>query len=112
MTGNTPIYKIFANEHGKILKNAAMNQPVQLPIPQMGGEMSSAEIQTQCQGCSKMHLLYAKLKNDPGIDIFMKQKGRIPFPKDCRLLCQCGFENDLTAVKNDIEKQTNCKLIF
>lgn len=111
LTGNTPIYKIFANEKFKILKQAAINQSIHIPMPQqVPGPLDYVEIQAKCQGCGKLHALYAKIKNDPGIDNLQQSKGRRPLPSNCKLSCECGFENDLTNLKDDIEKQTKCKL--
>lgn len=112
LTSNTPAYKIFATESGKILKHATINQGMPIHLPQQNGEAAMVQIEHRCQRCSKTHLLYGKLTEDVNLEKILLAKGFKPFPKNCKLQCECGFENDLTAVKNDIEKRTAKNLRF
>jgi hypothetical protein len=36
----------------------------------------------------------------------------MPFPKDAKIICKCGFEIDLSGIKNQIEIQTGKKIII
>lgn len=112
LTSNTPAYKIFATESGKILKHATINQGMPIHLPQQSGEVTMVQIEHRCQRCNKTHLLYGKLTEDVNLEKMLLAKGFKPFPKNCKLQCECGFENDLTAVKNDIEKRTAKNLRF
>jgi len=40
-----------------------------------------------------------------------KNKGFIPFLKDAVIKCECGFEIDLSGIKNQIEIQTGRKIV-
>lgn len=112
LTGNTPAFKIFATELGKILKNATMNTGIPINLPFQNGDLSMIKIDYNCQKCGKPHLLYAKLKEDEKLEKQLLGSSYKLFPKNCRLQCSCGFENDLTLIKNDIEKQTGKTLRF
>ena len=41
----------------------------------------------------------------------MKRKGLKSLPKDGKLICDCGFEFDLTGPINQIENQAGKKII-
>jgi len=41
----------------------------------------------------------------------MKEKGVTPFPKSGIIKCECGFEIDLTGIRNQIELETRKKMI-
>jgi len=58
-----------------------------------------------------VYRIYAKFNPNPQIDINFKNKGFIPFPKDAKIICKCGFEIDLSGIKNQIEIQTGRKII-
>ena len=38
-------------------------------------------------------------------------KGFKPFPKDNKIICSCGFEIDLTGIRNQIETNLGKKII-
>lgn len=105
----TTSYKIFATEKEKIFKQAALRGPP-LKIP-VGQEPEVAEADLTCQKCGKKHKIYAKLKHDPKIDERFKDKGIKPFPSDNKLICDCGFEMDLSGLRNEIEAQSGKKII-
>lgn len=56
--------------------------------------------------------MYVKFKDDPKIDDDFQKKGDIPYPKDNKLKCECGFEIDLGGIRNDIETKIGKKLII
>jgi len=105
----TTSYKIFATEKEKIFKQAALiGAPPKIPV---GQEPEVAEADLTCQKCGKKHKIYAKLKPDPKIDENFKDKGITPFPSDNKLICDCGFEFDLSGLRNEIEAQSGKKII-
>jgi len=109
VTTNT--YKIYATEKEKIFKSAATAQGApQIPknIKQI---MDVVQIQHKCPKCGKAYNLYAKLTDKPKIDKDLKTKGFSPFPKDNKLVCECGFTADLGGIRNDIEVKSGRKIL-
>ena len=69
------------------------------------------EIEQKCPKCGEVCKIYAKFTPNPQIDVDFKNKGFIPFPKDAKIICKCGFEIDLSGIKNQIEMQTGREII-
>lgn len=105
----TTSFKIFATQDNKIFRQAVpVGAPIRIP------EKSTAdvvEIEQKCPKCGETYKLYAKLVPNPKIDLDFKNKGFIPFPKNGKIICKCGFEIDLLGIKNQIEIQTGRKII-
>ena len=105
----TTSFKIFATQDNKIFRQAVpIGTPIKIPekpIPDI------AEIEQKCTKCGEIHKIYAKLAPNPQIDVDFKNKGFIPFPKDAKIICKCGFEIDLLGIKNQVEMQTRRKII-
>lgn len=106
---NTNIYKIFATENERIFKKASQN-PVGSPA-RPGKKMDAINFNVPCAKCGILHKIYAKLIPNPAIDNDFKSKGFEPYPNDNKLICTCGFENDLTAVRNEIESNIGKKFV-
>lgn len=106
---NSTIFKIFATQDEKIFRHAVAHQVANIPRQEAPPE--AVEIVQHCPKCGKQHKIYAKLAPDPQIDVELKKKGFIPFPKDSKMICDCGYEIDLSGVKNDIEIQTGKKIL-
>lgn len=107
---STTTYKIFATEKEKLFKQAALRgPPPKIPV---GETPQVAEAELSCPSCGKKHKIYAKFKHDPRIDEDFRNKGSKPFPGDNKLICDCGFEIDLSGLKNEIEAQTGKKIII
>lgn len=106
----TNTYKIFATQKEKIFKSAVSAQEM-LRIPKDVKYTEIAELEQKCQQCGKIHKVYAKLADNPQIDKDFQSKGFIPFPKDNKLVCDCGFEMDLGGVRNEIEVKTGLKVL-
>ena len=106
---NTTAFKIFATHDNKIFRQAV---PVETPIriPEKPA-VDVVEIKQKCPKCGETYNLYAKLVPNRKIDVDFKNKGFIPFPKDGKIICKCGFEIDLLGIKNQIEIQTGRKII-
>ena len=105
---NTTIYKIFATESEKIIRQAApIGEAIKLPT-NVG---SALTFETKCQKCGDLHKIYAKFVHDPAIDKELRNEGLKPFPKTNKLICQCGFEIDLSGLRNEIEARTGKKII-
>jgi hypothetical protein len=105
---STSAYKIFATSEEKILKEAIpINKSLKIPK----GEPVVVEIEPKCPKCGKIYNLYAKFVSDPKIDEDFRKKKRVAFPKDSKLKCKCGFEIDLSGIRNEIEIKTGKKII-
>jgi hypothetical protein len=107
---STNTYKIFATEKEKIFKGAvAASAVTKIPIKAIA---EAAEFETKCPRCGKVHKLYAKLVDNPKIDTDFQKKGDIAYPKDNKLQCDCGFEIDLSGIRNEIEARVGKKLVL
>lgn len=103
------IYKVFATENDKIFAFAA---PAGIPPPAIQPKDAEVvNIDIPCPKCSRIHKLYAKFKSDPKIDDDFKKKGFIKLPLDNKLKCSCGFEIDISGVRNQIETQIGKKIL-
>ncbi|MHB8278690.1 MAG: SDH family Clp fold serine proteinase [Candidatus Humimicrobiaceae bacterium] len=107
---STSAFKIYATEDNKIFRNATQ-RTVSTQIPQIK-EPDVIEINVDCKKCSTKYRIYAKLKNDPKIDADFISKGFIGFPKDNKLICNCGAMIDLTGIRNDLESKFKKKIII
>ncbi|HPM47502.1 MAG TPA: ATP-dependent Clp protease proteolytic subunit [bacterium] len=107
-------FKIFATDKNRIFKQAvAARSSMNIPnAKQSDKPMSVATFEIKCAQCSEVHKIYAKLINDEKIDLNLKKKGFVPFPKDAKLKCRCGFEIDLMGVKNELELKIGRKIII
>jgi len=107
---STTTYKIFATDKEKLFKQATLitSSP---KIPQQGVP-EVVEIKQKCPKCGKAYKMYGKFISNPKIDEDFKKKGFIPFPKNNKLICACGFEIDLSGIRNEIEVKTGRKLII
>lgn len=106
---STSVFKIFASVDEKIFVTAA---PVidRHKIP--SGDVKVVEVETKCQKCGKVHNLYAKFVHDDKIDEKFKKKNFTSFPSNNKLVCDCGYEIDLSGIKNEIETQVGKKIII
>lgn len=102
-------FKIFATQDNKIFRQAVpVGAPIRIPEKP---RVDVAEIEQKCPKCGVTYKIYAKLVSNPQINIDFKNKGFIPFPKDAKIICKCGFEIDLLGIKNQIEMQAKRKII-
>lgn len=105
----TSTFKIFATQDDKIFQQAVpVGEPIRIPTQQAA---EVAEIKHVCEKCGKEHKIYAKFADSPAIDNDFKAKGFIPFPKDVKLTCDCGYQIDLTGTKDQIEMQMHKPII-
>jgi len=105
----TTAFKIFATQDNKIFRQAVpVGAPIRMPEKPT---VDVAEIEQKCPKCGKIHKIYVKFTHNPQLDADFKNKGFIPFPKDAKIVCKCGFEIDLLGIKNQIEIQTGRKII-
>lgn len=112
----TNAYKIFATESGKILKSVSITAPSPaLPGPALPvglqGIPEVAEMDVTCQKCGKVHHLYAKFVQNPKIDEDFTKRGATPFPKDNKIVCICGFEMDMSGIRNEVEARTGRRIV-
>ena len=93
-------YKIFADDNKKIFVNATPAGDIH-KIP--SGNVDVVEVETKCQKCGQTHKLYAKFTDDNKIDEDFEKKNFKSFPPNNKLICDCGFEIDLSGIRNEIE---------
>jgi len=94
----TTSFKIFATKDNKIFRQAVpVEAPIRIPKVQVP---DVAEIEQKCPKCGEFYKIYAKLVSNPQINVDFKNKGFIPFPKDAKIICKCGFEIELLGIKN------------
>lgn len=106
---NTACFKILATQDNKIFRQAVpMGAPIRVPEKP---RIDVVEIEQKCPKCGEVYKIYAKLVSNPQIDVDFKKKGFIPFPKNAKIICKCGFEIDLLGIKNQIEIETGRKII-
>lgn len=106
----TATFKIFATKDTKIFRRAVpAGIPIKLPAP---SKPDVAEIEQKCPQCGTVHKLYAKFSPNPKIDQDLKNKGFKPFPKDSKIICRCGFEIELSGIRNQIEVNLGRKIII
>lgn len=105
----TTTFKIFATQDNKIFRHAVpVGSPIMLP---QKPNIDVVEIEQKCPQCGKTYKLYTKFVPNPQIDIDFSNKGFIPFPENAKLTCNCGFEIDLSGIKNQIELQIGKKIL-
>jgi len=108
---NSNSYKIFATKKYKIFRQAGQApSPPKLILPK-GKQPTAAKIKADCPKCGRRHKLYGKFIDDPKIDKQMKAEGAVPFPKDNKLICDCGFEFNLIAPRSELEKNIGKKML-
>ena len=105
----TSTFKVFATADSKLFRTASAGGGPLLPgraaVPDV------AQLEVKCPKCGTTHRLYAKFTPNPQVDKDMQAKGFAPFPKDSRLVCPCGFETDLSGLKNELELKTGKAII-
>jgi hypothetical protein len=101
-------YKTFVTEDHNLSKNASLASnmtPVNEDIP------DAIEADVECEGCGRDYKIFVKFMDDKKIDEELISKGLTPFPDNSILVCDCGTENDLNGLKNDIESKVGKKII-
>jgi hypothetical protein len=114
LLSSTDIYKIIATADERLIYQALSTRAApKIKIPKLppGAQAEVGELEVKCSKCGKPHKLYAKFVEKPGLDNEMQKKGFIPFPKDNKLKCSCGFEHNLIGLRNSIEMKTHRKII-
>ncbi|HBZ35815.1 MAG TPA: peptidase [Rikenellaceae bacterium] len=105
---STTAYKIYATEHEKLFKHA-----VQAGLPSLSAPVlvDAVEINQVCPQCGTNHKIFCKLKPASKMNADHIKKGFIYYPKNDKLKCKCGFEIDLSGIRNQIEMQIGKKII-
>ncbi len=104
-------FKMFVSEDYKIFRQAGP-RPQPISIPQKIKKPGFFEAVQKCPNCGTDHKLYGKFINDPKIDIEEKNKGFVIIPKTLHFKCDCGFEIDLTGLKNEVESKIGRKVLL
>ena len=104
----TSTYKIVATADEKLFKTAtSASTPKKIPFND--AEVVEAEI--ECKNCNVIHKLYAKFEVNPQIDEDFKRKSFKSIPTDNILICHCGFEIDLSRLRDEIESKVGKKIV-
>lgn len=107
---STTVFKIFATKDHKIFrKGVRATAPVKIPV---GPRPDVIEIKQNCPKCGTLYRLYAKFTPTPKIDKDFQKRGFKSFPKDGKIICKCGFEIDLSGIKNQIEIDIGRKIVI
>ncbi len=107
----TSIYKIFATSDGKIFRHAITQNNNSMKIPTSPNFTDAVKINIKCNNCGKIYSLYVKLAQNHKLEEDLKREGLLPFPSNNKLKCNCGFEIDLSGLRNEIEITTGKKVI-
>lgn len=103
-------YKLFATEREKVFKHAVS------PGGAVGAQQKIvpevAEFEVKCPQCGNVYKMYAKLVDNSQIDKDFQKQGKLAYPKDNNLKCNCGFEIDLSGIRNDIESKVRKKILL
>lgn len=100
----TPVYKIFITADNRVFKQATKGVGVK-------GLPKILEIDYECGKCKKLKKYYASfVKLSASEKSEMQGKGRNSLPKSLIYKCNCGFQEDLSNIKNDLEAKTGAKL--
>jgi hypothetical protein len=103
-------YKIFVTQDEKIFKSAVgSNIPVK--VPKIPSSPDVVQLGINCEKCGKKYNIYAKLINNPIIDRDLSKQGFSPFPKNNKIVCECGYELDLGGIRNDIEVKSGKRIV-
>jgi hypothetical protein len=106
---STTTFKIFATQENKIFRlGAPASGPIKIPQKK---SPDVVQIEIKCPRCNNNYKIYAKFSPNPQIDKDLKGQGFIPFPTDNKIICNCGFEIDLSGAKNQFEIQVGKKII-
>jgi len=89
-------YKIIATKDTKLVKTAV---EVQMPV----SSQPSMNINISCNQCGSDFPLYVNFSRDSRIDKELQEQGRLPFPKNSKIICECGEKLDLSEVRKQIE---------
>ncbi|MFZ2448560.1 MAG: hypothetical protein WAW37_19540 [Syntrophobacteraceae bacterium] len=107
--GSSQIFKMFFTADHKIFRQAASAEikPTHLPMP----DIKVGNINAKCEKCGKIHKFYVKFQKDRKIDEEQRKKGFRPLPKDGVVICGCGFNINLTGVRNELELGAGKKVV-
>ena len=107
------IYKIFATEKHLFKKVGIPKNDIIERVPgNMAKKADAVKMEVNCPQCNEKYTIYAKFANNPKIDKDFQSIGAIQFPKDNILKCKCGYEMNLSGLKNDIETKSGRKIVF
>lgn len=105
--GSSTHYKMFVTSDEKIFRDAY--QPRSKGVSQL--QVPIAELSVKCPKCGKEYPLYAKFGDVPKkMEDKIKEKSK-KFPSNNKLDCECGFQFDLSGLRNQIEKDVGQKII-
>ena len=108
----TSIYKYYAIDGSKITASATSANSIASSTQTQSQQPDIANIEISCPKCGMLHKLYLKLSQIvPEEEVKLKKNGQNKFPNNSKQICSCGFEIDLTGIKNQIEVDTGKKMV-
>jgi hypothetical protein len=108
LAGSTTAYKIYATEHEKIFRHAAPTGEIP-SLPAI--EPDVVEATQPCPQCGIIHNIFCKLKQAATMTQEHIAKGFIYYPDNDKINCKCGFEIDISGIRNQIEMGLGKKII-
>jgi len=94
---SSPAYKFIATKDTKISKFASeVQNPVQF--------QHVMNLDVKCNKCGKNYPLYINFAKDSQINQELQKQGRLAFPENSKIICDCGEELDLNELKIQIQK--------
>ncbi len=103
-------YKIFATEEDALISNAISTD--KLKKEARNTDVDYIEIEQECPNCGEKYKIYCNINGPSVINDDFEKRGYIPYPKNDKLICKkCGFETDLSAIRNDIESTLGHSII-
>lgn len=107
LLGSSTHYKMFVTSDEKIFKDAY--QPRSKGASQF--QVPMAELSVKCPKCGKEYPLYVKFGKVPkNMEDKIKAKSK-KLPSNNKLDCECGFQFDLSGLRNQIERDVGQKII-
>ncbi|MCG8480185.1 MAG: ATP-dependent Clp protease proteolytic subunit [Spirochaetales bacterium] len=107
--GGSTHYKLFTTADEKIFLDS-------LPSGSRSGATANiqtpvAELNVTCPNCGIQHPLFARFGELPKKMRQDLEKNALEFPSNNKLVCQCGFQIDLSGLRNNIEKQVGRRIV-
>lgn len=88
-------YKIISDKDTKLIKTA-----LEVGNPNSYEDNRIINLNIECDYCHRVHELYINLENNPLVDMLARNEGKIPYPDEGFLVCDCGNRLDLGVIFN------------
>lgn len=107
--GSSTHYKAFVTAEEKLFRDGLSASGKPQGVANL--ETPVAEVKVTCPKCGKSLPLFAVFGTIPKkLEKDLKNRST-PFPKSNKLSCECGYQIDLTGLRNQLEKQVGKRII-